>query len=188
MPNYIRSRVEGGTYFFTVVSYQRMPILIRDTSRILLHEAFEKTSQRYPFETVAYCLLPDHLHCIWKLPEGDSNYSMRWNVIKGNFTNAYMREIGSNQERSDSRQKRREATIWQRRFWEHTITDEIDLEFHLDYIHYNPIKHGYVTRATDWQWSSFHRFVEDGVYDNDWVGGDEGRLKMLDWERFSFGD
>ncbi len=83
---------------------------------------------------------------------------------------------------------RREATIWQRRFWEHTIDNEIDLEIHLDYIHYNPIKHGYVDRVADWPWSSFHRFVRQGIYDVDWAGGDEGRLKMLDWDRFNFYD
>jgi len=132
--------------------------------------------------------MPDHLHCIWKLPDGDSNYSMRWNIIKGYFTKDYLLGIGTNLQRSISRMRRREATIWQRRFWEHTIDNEIDLEMHLDYIHYNPIKHGYVDRVADWPWSSFHRFVRQGIYDVNWAGGDEGRLKMLDWERFNFGD
>jgi putative transposase len=109
-------------------------------------------------------------------------------VIKGYFTYACLRIVGPGQERNLSRKSRREAAIWQRRFWEHTISDEVDLEKHLDYIHYNPIKHGYVTRTADWPWSSFHRFVKEGVYDPDWIGGDEGRLNMLDWDRFTFGD
>lgn len=188
MPNYLRSRVEGGTYFFTVVTYQRLPILTSEPSRKILHNAWVKTRQRFPFETIAVCLLPDHLHCIWTLPEGDADYSKRWKLIKAFFTRDYLHGIGPEQERNASHEIHREASIWQRRFWEHTITDEIDLETHLDYIHYNPIKHGYVTGAADWPWSSFHRFVKKGIYDLDWAGGDEGRLEMLEWDRFTFGD
>lgn len=188
MPEYLRSRVEGGTYFFTIVTYQRKPILTSDSSRHILHDAWIRTQERFPFETVAVCLLPDHLHCIWTLPQGDSDYSKRWKVIKEFFTRDYLDKIGPGLERSKSRINRREATIWQRRFWEHTIDNEIDLEIHLDYIHYNPIKHGYVDRVVDWPWSSFHRFVRQGIYDFGWAGGDEGRLKMLEWERFNFYD
>lgn len=89
----------------------------------------------------------------------------------------YLNEVGTDSERNESRQKRQEAAVWQRRFWEHTIENEEDLENHLDYIHYNPIKHGLVEKAIDWQWSSFHRFVKEGIYDADWIGGNEGRLK-----------
>jgi putative transposase len=181
MPNYLRSRVEGGTYFFTVVTYQRLPILTNGIARRILREAWARTAQWYPFETVAVCLLPDHLHCIWTLPAGDSDYSVRWNGIKGLFTKGYLREIGPGEERNESRMKRREAAIWQRRFWEHTIEDEVDFETHLDYVHYNPVKHGYVSRPIEWPWSTFRRYVNQGIYDSDWEGGDEGRLRMTDW-------
>jgi putative transposase len=182
MPNYRRVKVEGGTYFFTVVTYNRLPILTKENSRAILHDAWQNTNQRFPFETLAVCLLPDHIHCIWKLPEGDANYSVRWKEIKRLFTKNYLKEIGPGEERNESRLKRDEAAIWQRRFWEHLIEDDIDLETHLDYIHYNPVKHGYVNRPTDWEFSSFHRLVKESIYDNDWVGGEEGRLQRYCWE------
>jgi putative transposase len=141
-----------------------------------------EVTNRFPFETIAVCLLPEHLHCIWRLPEGDANYAMRWREIKSRFTRRYLEEVGPGGERNDSRQKRKEAAIWQRRFWEHTIESEDDLEEHMDYIHYNPVKHGLVERATDWPYSSFLRYVKVGIYDEDWQGGDEGRLQMLEWE------
>jgi putative transposase len=182
MPNYHRFRVEGGTYFFTVVTYHRRPILVTPSARTILHDAWETTRQRYPFETLAVCLLPDHLHCILKLPPGDDNYSKRWKVIKNLFTVRYLKEIGTEEERNLSRQKRHEVAIWQRRFWEHTILDEDDFEAHMDYIHYNPIKHGLVDRAADWQWSSFHRYLLEGYYDKEWAGGEAGRLQGFEFD------
>ncbi len=107
---------------------------------------------------------------------------MRWKEIKRLFSKGFLSEIGPGEERNLSRIKRREAAIWQRRFWEHTICDEIDLEQHLDYIHYNPIKHGLVERVVDWPYSSFTRYVKEGIYDMDWIGGDEGRIQKLEWE------
>lgn len=171
MPEYRRSKQEGGTYFFTVVTYHRLPILTGDTARGILHQAWMDTCNRFPFETLAICLLPDHLHCIWQLPEGDSNYSIRWKEIKGLFTKGYLEKIGPGKERNRSRQMRNEAAIWQRRFWEHTIQDDQDLAAHLDYIHYNPVKHGYVNRPADWNWSSFLRYVRQGNYELDWGEG-----------------
>ena len=182
MPNYHRSRVEGGIYFFTVVTYGRLPIFSDGRARDILNEVWLNTCSRFPFETIAVCLLPDHLHCIWKLPEGDADYSKRWRVIKEKFTKRYLREIGPGEGRNPSRLMRNEAAIWQRRFWEHTIDDEEDLDTHVDYIHYNPVKHGYVDRVENWQWSSFHRYVKAGLYDPDWNGGEEGRLQLLCWE------
>lgn len=182
MPNYHRSLVEGGTYFFTVVTYQRQPILTNEQSRSILRKAWMEVTNRFPFETVAVCMLPEHLHCIWRLPEGDANYAVRWREIKSRFTRRYLVEVGPGGERNPSRQKRKEAAIWQRRFWEHTIENEDDLEEHLDYIHYNPVKHGLVERAMDWPYSSFSRYVKEGIYDEGWVGGDEGRLQGLAWE------
>ncbi len=182
MPEYRRNRIEGGTYFFTVVTYQRRPILTSTTARKLLHKAWEDTKGRFPFETIAVCLLPDHLHSIWKLPEGDSNYSIRWKEIKGLFTKSYLKEIGPGEERNASRIKRKEATIWQRRFWEHTIENGDDLVTHFDYIHFNPVKHGLVEHVVDWEWSSFHRYVKEGIYQDDWAGGDYGRVQGLNYD------
>jgi putative transposase len=182
MPNYRRSKEEGGIYFFTVVTYQRLSLFTDRDARKILHDAWSDTQQRFPFETLAICLLPDHLHCLWRLPERDANYSIRWKEIKRLFTKGYVDNIGLGEVRNESRQKRHEAAIWQRRFWEHTIFDEKDFERHLDYIHYNPIKHGYVKCAGDWPWSSFHRYVAMGIYEADWVGGPEGRLGSVEWE------
>jgi putative transposase len=126
-----------------------------------------------PFKTEAVCLLPDHLHCIWALPEDESDYSIRWSEIKRLFTRAYVREIGPGGERGESRRKRREAAVWQRRFWEHMIRNEEDLNRHIDDIHYNPVKHGLVKRVCDWPWSSFHRYVRMGFYEREWGEADE---------------
>lgn len=182
MPEYRRIKLEGGTYFFTVVTYHRCPILIDATAREIFHTAWDDTRVRFPFETIAVCLLPDHLHCIWKLPDGDANYAIRWSLIKGLFSKEYQQKIGPGEERNASRINRKEAAIWQRRFWEHTIDGERDLENHFDYIHYNPIKHGLVDRAVDWKWSSFHRYVREGIYDRNWIGGDVGRIKGLNYD------
>jgi len=173
MPQYQRSLIEGGIYFFTVVTYDRAPILTGNEARLLLHSAWMQVSERRPFTTVAVCLLPDHLHCIWSLPEGDPDYSRRWSEIKRIFTKGYLNQIGPGAERNESRLKRREAAIWQRRFWEHTIRDEQDLNRHLDYIHYNPVKHGLVKRVSKWPWSSFHRYVKMGLYEEGWGDGIE---------------
>jgi putative transposase len=168
MPEYRRSRIEGGTYFFTVVTYERRQILTTAETRALLHSAWLDVCHRFPFKTIAVCLLPDHIHCIWSLPSGDANYSVRWKEIKRLFTKGFHSSIGSGEIRSESRLKRAEAAIWQRRFWEHTIRDQDDLYRHIDYIHYNPVKHGHVNRVVDWPWSSFHRYVKAGNYLSDW--------------------
>lgn len=182
MPNYHRNLVEGGTYFFTVVTYQRRRILTYPIARTILHNAWELTNERHPFQTLAICLLPDHIHCIWKLPDGDSDYSTRWKEIKRHFTLAYSKQVGPAEDRNASHQKQKEATIWQRRFWEHTIKDEKDFDAHFDYIHYNPVKHGYVENPSNWQWSTFHRYVIGSIYDNQWCGGEIGKRDRLDFE------
>ena len=174
MPEYRRSYIEGGTYFFTVVTYNRLPILTTDTSRELLRSAWMDVRKRFPFTTIAVCLLPDHLHCIWSLPDGDANYSVRWIEIKRLFTKGYLAQVGPGGTRNETRMKRNEAAIWQRRFWEHTVRDQEDLNRHMDYVHYNPVKHGLVERVVDWPWSSIHRYVTEGYYGDDW-GGAVGR-------------
>ncbi|RJQ40945.1 MAG: transposase [Anaerolineaceae bacterium] len=168
MSEYRRSFIDGGTYFFTVVTYQRQPILTDSLSRALLRAAWLDVSNRFPFTTEAICLLPDHLHCVLTLPPGDSNYPMRWKEIKRLFTRAYLSHKKEPIERNISHQKREEATIWQRRYWEHSILDEEDFNHHLHYIHYNPVKHGYVQSVSEWTWSSFHRYVKDGFYEKGW--------------------
>jgi len=168
MPEYRRSFIPGGTYFFTLVTYHRAPILTSSASRYFLREAWLNVQDRYHFTTLAVCLLPDHLHSIWTLPEGDQDYSLRWREIKRIFTLRYLESMGPDEPRNASRLKRGEAAIWQRRFWEHTIRDEADLNRHIDYIHYNPVKHGLVGRACDWPWSSFSRYVQSRRYEPDW--------------------
>jgi putative transposase len=181
MPQYRRSTIEGGAYFFTVVTYDRLPILTMDDVRPLLHSAWMDVHTRFPFTTIAVCLLPDHLHCIWSLPEGDANYSVRWKEIKRLFTKGYLSQIGPGETRNASRLKRGEAAVWQRRFWEHTIRDQDDLHRHMDYIHYNPVKHGLVKRVVDWPWSSFHRCVIKGYYEIGWGEEVSREVKVLEY-------
>ena len=154
MPNYKRAKFEGGYYFFTLVTYKRIPLFKKEFARDCLRDAISKTRLRHPFETIAFCLLYNHLHCIWKLPENDSAYSMRWSSIKGIFSKAYLKTHNDVKSVPLSRLRKGEVCIWQRRFWEHQIRDEHDLQNHIDYIHYNPLKHGMVQHVKDWQWST----------------------------------
>lgn len=164
MPNYHRARFEGAYYFFTVVTYDRRRLFCSEWARQCLREAIRETQSRYPYESIAFCLMPNHLHCIWKLPEDDANFSLRWSLIKGLFTRRYRRSRSRLEPTSTSRARKGEACIWQRRFWEHRIRDEHDLQKHVDYIHYNPVKHGLVTRLEDWPWSTYHQYVSEGLY------------------------
>jgi putative transposase len=134
----------------------------------LLHFAWLDVARRFPFTAQAVCLLPEHLHCIWSLLEGDADYKKHWKEIKKLFTKGYLLKVEPGSDRSASRLKRGEAAIWQRRLWEHTIRDETDLNLHLDYIYYNPGKHGWVKNVADWPWSSFHRCVRMGHCAGDW--------------------
>jgi putative transposase len=164
MPNYKRARFEGGYYFFTLVTYDRTKIFSNEIARSCLRQAIEKTQSMRTFDTVAFCLLFEHLHCIWELPENDSDYSKRWSSIKGLFSIQYLKLSGRNVIITQSRARKGEVCIWQRRFWEHQIRDEKDLQRHVDYIHYNPVKHGLVRQVEDWPWSTYHKFVKDGFY------------------------
>jgi putative transposase len=166
MSRYRRAKVEGGVFFFTVALADRSSdLLIRHVDR--LRRMYKSVQERNPFETIAICVLPDHLHALWSLPEGDSNFAMRWSLLKS----AFSRGLAVEMPRSASKLARRERGIWQRRYWEHAIRDDRDLERHVDYIHFNPVKHGYVTKVADWPHSSFHRFVSRGILPEDW-GGD----------------
>ncbi|QPB42307.1 REP-associated tyrosine transposase [Rodentibacter haemolyticus] len=155
MPNYRRVYLENAYYFFTVALQDRKSTLLID--RIdLLRQSYQKVCQKYPFKTIAICILPDHIHAIWQLPEGDTNYSLRWQLIKKYFSS----KLPISNTRSESKIKHREKGIWQRRFWEHTIVDDRDLNNCIDYIHYNPVRHGYVERCEDWKYSSIHKIKD----------------------------
>ncbi len=164
MPDYTRAKLEGGYYFFTVVTYGRRELFRTELARCCLRGAIEKTRSRRPFETVAFCLLFEHLHCIWELPEGDADFSKRWSAIKGRFSHEYLKLTRQRHEVSPSRARKGEVCIWQRRFWEHRIRDENDLQRHVNYIHYNPVKHGLVRAVEDWPWSTYHKCVRQGLY------------------------
>ena len=168
MSNYRRPRRPGGTFFFTVVTHQRRRMLTVSKARDLLREAMENTREARPFETVAMVLLPDHLHAIWRLPRGDGDFTTRWKLIKTRFTRAMVRRGWVTGHISNSRLRRQERDIWQRRFWDHFIRDENDLRRHIDYVHWNPVKHGLVKRVRDWPHSTFHRCVHQGLYPADW--------------------
>jgi len=164
MPNYIRSKFEGGYYSFTVVTYRRRKLFLHELARKCLREAIDETKARYPYESVASCLLPEHLHCVWKLPGGDADFSIRWSMVKARFSQRYLKLDGHQGPLSPSRRRKGEAGLWQRRFWEHQIRDERDLQRHVDYVHYNPVKHGLVRQVVDWPWSTYHRYLKEGFY------------------------
>ena len=183
MPEYRRIYQPGRTYFFTLVTYKRQEIFTTQEIRTLFISCVQYVRQYHPFTIEAYCILPDHIHMLWHLPEDDSDYSMRIGQIKRRFSQQYAGKIDNPIPISKSRRKRRELTIWQRRFWEHLIRDEDDLHRHIDYIHYNPVKHGWVTRVGDWEASSYQDHVRQGSYDPEW--GDEC---AADANRYNFGE
>lgn len=158
MPNYRRIKTPGGTFFFTVNLCDRRKRLLVEHIDIL-RDAFRLARHRRPFRIIAIAIMPDHLHCIWQLPEGDSNNARRWAIIK----TAFSIRIASSEKRSSSRIKRGERGIWQRRFWERIIQNDADLNAHIDYIHNNPVKHGLVAKAMDWPYSSLQHSVRQGA-------------------------
>jgi putative transposase len=171
VPPYLRAKIKGSVFFFTVVLADRhSSLLVDEIDRF--RRSYRGVQQGRPFETIAICVLPDHLHALWALPDGDADFSTRWSLIKS----AFSRGFDPTQSRSSSKVAKREKGIWQRRYWEHAIRDDADLERHVDYIHFNPVKHGYATRVSDWPHSSFHRYVEGGLLAADW-GGDMRDIK-----------
>jgi REP-associated tyrosine transposase len=165
MTEYRRYRIKAGCYFFTVNLAERNRALLVEHVGTL-REAFRNVRQKHPFSIDAMVVLPEHLHCIWTLPEGDDEFSLRWRQIKAEFS----RNIESVERISNSRALKQERGIWQRRFWEHCIRDEDDFMKHVDYIHFNPVKHGLVKWAQDWPYSSFHRYVKRGILPVNWSG------------------
>ncbi|MFT3736439.1 MAG: transposase [Rhodocyclaceae bacterium] len=165
MPAYIRHRPPGGTWFFTHNLLDRSSGLLVEHID-LLRESVRAVKAKRPFHIDAWIVLPDHMHAIWTLPEGDSDYSGRWRAIKI----AFSKGLPKTEMRSAARVAQGERGIWQRRFWEHTIRDDADYAAHVDYVHVNPLKHGHVRRVADWPHSSFHRAVAQGIYAADWGG------------------
>ncbi len=168
MPMFIRARQPGGTFFFTLVTHGRTPIFADDTNVDRLRTAFSIQRRQQPFELLAAVVLHDHLHIIMRLPEGDADFSSRIGRIKVLFTRSLPDEIRIAAAENPSRARHRESGIWQRRFWEHMIRDEADLIHHVEYIHFNPVKHGLAPCPHAWKYSSFHRFVARGFYDAQW--------------------
>jgi len=172
---YRRAKIEGGTYFFTVVTYHRMKTLCLSENIELLKDAFAYAKKRRPFDIEAIALLPDHLHFILTLPPNDNDFPTRLRHIKSHFSRY---SSGAGPDNNASRNRKREKAVWQRRYWEHVIRDEEDFIRHVDYIHYNPVKHHLVASPKDWKFSSFHHYVRKGVYDLEWGAGEE--LKFSD--------
>jgi putative transposase len=159
MTDYRRLRVPDGTYFFTANLSDRRTNLLTCEIHVL-REAVRKVNARHPFHIDAWVILPEHMHCIWTLPENDTDFSTRWKSIKSTFS----KRIPFGERLSPSRAAKAERGIWQRRFWEHKIRDGRDYAAHMDYIHFNPVKHGLVTAPADWPYSTFHRLVTNGIY------------------------
>jgi putative transposase len=171
MPDYRRNRVPGGTYFFTLaLADRRSDLLVREINA--LRAAVARTRRLYPFRIDAWVVLPEHMHAMWTLPEGDAAYSVRWALIKRWFSAA----VPPGEDRSASRAAKGERGLWQRRFWEHTVRDAEDFSRHVDYIHFNPVRHGVAVGAGDWPYSSFRQAVARGFYPAGWVhqGEDAG--------------
>ena len=170
MPNYVRWRERGATYLFTVVAYQRRRILSDALARRLLREAMVHVRRSLPFDMLACVLLPDHLHCIWAMPDGDDDFPRRWRQIKERFMRAYLAGGGIGLPVTSNQRSQGRRGVWQPRYWEHRIRDERDYLRHRDYIHLNPVKHGYANAPEQWPWSSFHRHVALGWLDPRWPG------------------
>jgi len=167
---YRRAKVAGGTYFFTVnLAERNRRLLVEQVD--LLRAVVQKVKLTHRFHIDAMVILPDHLHAVWTLPEGDDDYATRWMLIKAGFS----RQIAKDERRNKSRLAKGERGVWQRRYWEHWIRDERDYGRHIDYVHYNPVKHGYVKRVADWPYSTFHRYVKGGIYPQVWAGNPEAR-------------
>jgi len=176
MTEYRRFYIPKATWFFTVNLAERKNNRLLIEKIDVLRDAFRYVKQQRPFYMNAVVTMPDHLHCIWTMPSDDGDFSIRWNMLKGRFS----RSIDVGERVSKSRKKRRERGIWQRRFWAHLIEDQEDYNRHVDYIHWNPVKHGQVKRVIDWPYSSFHRYVEQGIYLENWGNYEEAEINGIE--------
>ena len=164
---YRRAWQAGGTYFFTVNLAERSRTLLVDHIDVL-REAVRKVKTVHPFDILAWVVMPDHLHAIWALPENDADFAMRWMLIKAGFSRGIPRGEWINA----SKRRKGERGLWQKRFWEHLIVNEDDLQRHIDYVHINPVKHGHVELASEWPYSSIHRYIRLGWVPQDWAAKD----------------
>jgi putative transposase len=177
---YRRLRLEGATYFFTVVTHARRPLFQEAEVVGWLEAAIEAVRARHPFEIEAQVILPDHLHALWTLPDDDANYSSRWRLIKEAFTRKFLQQRRG-PPRTEVARKRGEQPIWQRRFWEHTIRDERDFQDHVDYIHINPLRHGLAAAPGQWPHSTFKAWLDLGCYEPTW--GTDAMPDLSDWKK-----
>ncbi|HSO41771.1 MAG TPA: transposase [Rhodospirillales bacterium] len=166
MPDFHRRRVPGGCYFFTVNLLERRGNTLLTDRIDLLRGSVARVRRARPFTIDAWVVLPDHLHAVWTLPPGDDNFSTRWRLIKTVFA----RGLETTERLSRVRRADGERGIWQRRFWEHSIRDDHDRAAHIDYVHFNPVKHGLVSSPAEWPYSTFKISVRRGVYPSDWAG------------------
>ena len=169
MPNYKRTFERGGMFFFTLVTHRRRHLFSTAMARKCLRQSIVEEQTNHSFDLTAVVLLPDHLHCIWELPDNDGDFSKKWGRIKSRFSKLWMDMGGKEAQISQARSKHRERGIWQKRFWEHRIRDEEDLMRHVNYIHFNPVKHGLVRCPHAWAYSSFERWVKQGYYKHNWL-------------------
>ena len=168
--DYRRVWQTGGCYFFTVVTHQRQNLLIQKDYIQFLREAFQHIHKKRPFTIDAIVVLPDHLHCIWRLPDNDADYATRWRLIKHFVSSKINKKHGN------------KIKIWQKRYWEHCLQNEDDWRNHIDYIHYNPVKHGYVLSPLEWPYSSFNKAVANGLYDKDWGKNIRNEVLKMEFE------
>ena len=176
MSDYRRAWHPGGTYFFTVNLLQRRGNDLLTRHIDLLRDVVRSVRSRHPFHIHGWVVLPEHLHCVIELPPGDADFATRWRLIKMGFSKA----LPKTERLSAVREARGERGIWQRRYWEHLIRDDADMQAHMDYVHFNPVKHGWVKRVGDWPYSTFHDCVKDGIYPADWGGRTETTLDYDD--------
>lgn len=169
MSNYVRWQQAGGLFFFTVVSYGRRPIFTCPQARVALRDAMKRVRAKLPFDMPACVLLPDHLHCVWALPIGDGDFPQRWRRIKELFTRRYLAAGGSEIRVTVDQRRQGRRGVWQPRYWEHLIRNEEEWYAYRDYIHLNPVKHGYVRDPLDWPWSSVHQHLRMGWLNEDWT-------------------
>jgi REP-associated tyrosine transposase len=165
---YRRAFLPGGAFFFTVVTAERKPLFAEHKNVAILRAAFRTVRLQRPFILNAVVVLPDHLHCIWTLPPGDADFATRWRLIKTWFTKHC--DPAPCAAAENARTSKGERFLWQHRYWEHVLRDETDYRRHVEYIHFNPVKHGYVKAPIDWPYSSFRRYVKTGTYPPDWGG------------------
>ena len=175
MPDYRRAYQPGGSFFLTLVTHARAPLFDDPLARRCLHESLALARHDRPFDLLAVVLLPEHLHLIVTLPDGDADFSTRVAAVKGRFSRRWLAAGGAEQPQSASRRRQAYRGVWQKRFWEHWVPDEPDLIRCLDYTHYNPVKHGHARCPHEWPWTTFHRFVRERRYEPDWCCACDGR-------------